>query len=246
MNLTKNKGFTIVEIMVVVSILGLLLVALTLFSFYRAGSLRQKIKDADAKRSQNPTAISEITLNKDILAFREELEARRVGLLDEPPLPSLFRVSQGISYDTVPEEAPRLARKLLGAALLRIRGGASEGEVLGLLKEASILGTMNPKILAEVASVALEANLVDFAREQADEVLKLDATYADAWLVKARLALKANHVTEAREALKTAADHKQKNAEIFLVYSELYLKEGKKEESEAALRQYHALMGGGH
>ncbi|PCJ19102.1 MAG: hypothetical protein COB02_08610 [Candidatus Cloacimonadota bacterium] len=241
----NNFAYTILEIMFVVSIITVLLATFFLISMRRAGSMRDKIKSANALRLQEKVKLDkEIEMDDELHKFRDAMEAQKAQkrMKEDSVTPAIFRISKGINYSgNTDSKSSLLAKKLLSAATLKIKLNQMK-EALQLLKEASNLGAFEPKTSLEVAKLFWQAGDFKYAQESLDNALMLDPEYADAHLLKARLFIKNNRLDLAEKSIIATENLSHKNADVLLVWSEFYLKKGNKARSRLLLEEYKMII----
>ena len=203
-----RKGYTAVEIMIVVTILAVLLLTVFLISIHRARELRKKAFNAVEMRQQNEVVLSEVTLGKELENYRLWMNSRLYQRNMDPGPQDivLYRVSQGIRYDSSKvDESNKIALSLVRAAILKIRSGKLE-DAKQLLFQASQLDPLEPKIYVELGRVGLLGKDLKFAMEQVKTVLNIEPDYADAYILKARVLMKQGSLDEASKNLKIAVE----------------------------------------
>ena len=97
-----RKGYTAVEIMIVVTILSVLLLTVFLISIHRAKELRKKASNAVEMRQQNHVMLDEVTLGRELEKYRLWMNTKlyQRNMDPGPQDVVLYRVSQGIRYDS--------------------------------------------------------------------------------------------------------------------------------------------------
>tara|TARA_B100000674_G_C37872440_1_gene930208 strand:- start:429 stop:1160 length:732 start_codon:yes stop_codon:yes gene_type:complete len=239
-----RKGYTVVEIMIVVTILAVLLLTVFLISIHRARELRKKAFNAVKMRQQNEVVLNEITLGKELQNYRLWMNSRLYQRNMDPGPQDivLYRVSQGIRYDSSKvDESNKIALSLVRAAILKIRSGKLE-DAKQLLFQASQLDPLEPKIYVELGRVGLLGKDLKFAMEQVKTVLIIEPDYADAYILKARVLMKQGSLDEASKNLEIAADKVQSSAELFLALSEFYFQKGDLYLSKDYAEKFKALQ----
>ena len=239
-----RKGYTAVEIMIVVAILAVLLLTVFLISIHRARELRKKAFNAVEMRQQNEVVLNEVTLGKELENYRLWMNSRLYQRNMDPGPQDivLYRVSQGIRYDSSKvDESNKIALSLVRAAILKIRSGKLE-DAKQLLFQASQLDPLEPKIYVELGRVGLLGKDLKFAMEQVKTVLNIEPDYADAYILKARVLMKQGSLDEASKNLEIAAEKVQSSAELFLALSEFYFQKGDLYLSKDYAEKFNALQ----
>ena len=239
-----RKGYTVVEIMIVVAILAVLLLTVFLISIHRARELRKKAFNAVEMRQQNEVVLTEVTLGKELQNYRLWMNSRLYQRNMDPGPQDivLYRVSQGIRYDSSKvDESNKIALSLVRAAILKIRSGKLE-DAKQLLFQASQLDPLEPKIYVELGRVGLLGKDLKFAMEQVKTVLNIEPDYADAYILKARVLMKQGSLDEASKNLEIAAEKVQSSAELFLALSEFYFQKGDLYLSKDYAEKFNALQ----
>lgn len=241
----KNKAYTVVEILIVISILAVLLSAVFLVSVYRARQLKDKVKQSEDIRTQGQLQ-SNMSLSDRLQGYRDWMDQKSLQEYSKTVTgtPLGFRVGNGIRYDASgsdPEAAAVMAKNLLRQALLKSKEGDLK-TALTLLKEASILDPLSPSVYTELARVALLMDHTDFALKQIGSVIAMEPEYADAYLVKARILIKKGRMDQARKDLDKAAELKNTNAEIYLIWSEFYQKDGNTVKAQEYADLFQSMM----
>lgn len=239
-----RKGYTVVEILIVVSILSVLLLTVFLISIHRAKELRKKTFNAVEMRQQNEVVLNEVTLGKELENYRLWMNTKlyQRNMDPGPQDVVLYRVSQGIRYDSsTSDESNKIALSLVRAAILKIRSGKLD-DAKHLLLQASQLDPLDPKIYVELGRVGLLGEDFNFAMEQVKTVLSLEPEYADAYILRARVLMKKGNLEEASENLKTAAEKVQSSAELFLALSEFHFQKGDLSLSKSYAEKFNALQ----
>tara|TARA_Y100000589_G_C27176089_1_gene638832 strand:- start:7 stop:738 length:732 start_codon:yes stop_codon:yes gene_type:complete len=239
-----RKGYTAVEIIIVVAILSVLLLTVFLISIQRARELRKKAYAAAAVRQQDEVILSEVTLGKELQNYRLWMNSKlyQRNMDPGPQDVVLYRVSQGIRYDSSKiDESNKIALSLVRAAILKIRSGKL-GDAKQLLFQASQLNPLEPKIYVELGRVGLLGEDLKFAMEQVQIVLTMEPEYADAYILKARVLMKQGSLDEASKNLKIAALKVQSSAELFLALSEFYFQKGDLALSKDYAEKFKALQ----
>ena len=239
-----RKGYTVVEIMIVVAILAVLLLTVFLISIHRARELRKKAFNAVEMRQQNEVVLNEVTLGKELENYRLWMNSRLYQRNMDPGPQDivLYRVSQGIRYDSSKvDESNKIALSLVRAAILKIRSGKLE-DAKQLLFQASQLDPLEPKIYVELGRVGLLGKDLKFAMEQVKTVLNIEPDYADAYILKARVLMKQGSLDEASKNLEIAAEKVQSSAELFLALSEFYFQKGDLYLSKDYAEKFNALQ----
>ncbi len=239
-----RKGYTVVEIMIVVAILAVLLLTVFLISIHRARELRKKAFNAVEMRQQNEVVLNEVTLGKELESYRLWMNSRLYQRNMDPGPQDivLYRVSQGIRYDSSKvDESNKIALSLVRAAILKIRSGKLK-DAKQLLFQASQLDPLEPKIYVELGRVGLLGKDLKFAMEQVKTVLNIEPDYADAYILKARVLMKQGSLDEASKNLEIAAEKVQSSAELFLALSEFYFQKGDLYLSKDYAEKFNALQ----
>ena len=241
--LRERKGYSAVEVMIVVSIISVLLLSVFLVSIYRARELKRKALKSSELRSQGQVSVNELDLGKVITEYRSWMDTQ-LYQRNMDPTPQdvvLYRISQGIRYDSNNiTEANKIALSLVRAAILKTRSGQLK-DAKELLVKASLLNPIEPKIYIELGKVGLLGEDLKFASEQVKAVLSMDPDYADAYILRARILMKKGNFSEAFEDLKLAAIKVQSSAELFLAWSEYHLKKGNLELSKDYAEKFSAI-----
>ncbi len=228
----------------VLSILTVLLVTVFMVSVYRARHLRDQVRESEELRTQKGSTPSPVSLGKRLISYRKwlnEHEYRRLSAKHQEE-PILYRISKGISYEaTAEKENTRIAENLLRRALMSFKAGDPQS-AMALLKQASTLTPLNPKIYVELARVGLALNQEDFALKQIEQALDLEAEYATAYLIQARIMLARKDFKAAHTALIKSATLKHKNPEYFLIWSEYHLKQGNVEKAQEMAKNFKMMM----
>lgn len=242
----QTKAYTMVEILIVVSIITVLLAVLFLVSMRRAGGMKNKIDDVNSLRMQEKKKINlQVEVDNELQSFRNAMNAQKAKQLIEnnPINPAVFRVSKGVSYaGNTDGNTNQLVQKLLATAMKKIRTGQVD-DAVQLLKEANTISTFDPTTSLEIAKLFLHSNSLEYAKESIDNALVLDPEYAEAHLFKARLLIKSNQLDLAKESITRTESLKHKNADVMLVWSEYFSKIGNKHESKLYLDKYKFLVG---
>ncbi|MCJ8347409.1 tetratricopeptide repeat protein [bacterium] len=245
-NLKQKKAYTLVEIMIVISIMTVLLTMFFLVSMRRAGSMKDKIQDVNALRLQEKKKIDlQVEVDQELKGFRSAMEAEKTRKLLQGNVvtPAVYRISKGVNYSGVNDgKTSQLVKKLLDAATLKIQANQLD-EALKLLNEASTLEAFDPKISLELAKLFWQSGRMDHAQESLSNALVLDPEYADAHLLKARLFIRNGQLDMAKKSIVMTENLKHSNADIMLVWSEFYSKKGNKQESKLYLDKYKYLLG---
>lgn len=240
---SRKRGYSAVEIMIVVTILSVLLLTVFLISIHRARELKRKAVESSEIRKQGHIALSEITLGKEISDYRHWMDTK-LYQRNMDPTPQdvvIYRISQGIRYDSSNvNESNKIALSLVRAAILKIRSGQLN-DARELLMKATLLDPLEPKIYLELGRVGLLGNELQFAKDQVKTVLNMEPEYADAYILRARILMKEGNLLEAAKSLESASDKVQSSAELFLVWSEYYLKKGDLERSKDYADKFNAI-----
>ena len=242
---SKARGYSVLEILIVLSILVVLLSTVFLVSLYRARQLRGKVAEAETMRYQgNSPKVERVSLGRRLVSFRQWLDGRVYESLskDHREQPLLYRVSQGVPYDMgTDKENNRLARSLIRKAILKTKAGDLK-VARNLLREAGLLNPLDPVVYGELARVGYLMNDFDYAMEQVENALELNPEFADAYLVRARVLMSRGKLQNAWQDLEKAASLKHKDPEYFLVVSEYHLKVGNLEKAREFARMFESLM----
>jgi prepilin-type N-terminal cleavage/methylation domain-containing protein len=239
----NNKGFTIVEIMIVISIITVLISVFFLISWHRTRSMQEKVKDVENMRNQSSsTAFEDLSADKQLIHYQNVLDASKfkkyAAKADEPVV---YRISKGVVYEGADEKnTDSIAKKLLVKAFLKAKSGDLE-EALKLLKEASVLNPVDAEVYTDLARVIANRGDIDQALEQVNSAIRFEPKYADAYIVRARLMLEKGNLKGAEKDLEHASKLTQSNAEIFLVWSEYYMKKGNEELAKDYLQKFRVL-----
>ena len=194
-----RKGYTAVEIMIVVTILSVLLLTVFLISIHRAKELRKKASNAVEMRQQNHVMLNEVTLGEELEKYRLWMNTKlyQRNMDPGPQDVVLYRVSQGIRYDSSnTDESNKIALSLVRAAILKIRSGKLKS-AKQLLLQASQLDPLEPRIYVELGRVGLLGEDFIFAMQQVKTVIEIEPEYADAYILKARVLMKQGNLQEA-------------------------------------------------
>ena len=241
----NGKGYTVLEILIVLAILTVLLVTVFMVSVYRARHLRDRVRESEEIRNQTDSKpLSPVSLGQRLSSFRKWLNERDYRHLSQEHRqePVLYRISQGIFYEAQAEkENNRIAESLLRRALMSFKAGDPQS-ALTMLKQAGTLTPLNPKIYVELARIGLALKQDSFALEQIKQALDIEPKYATAYLIQARIMLFKKDFKAAHAALLKSSTLKHKNPEYFLVWSEYHLKLGNLEKSEEFANSFRALM----
>ncbi|MCO4782553.1 MAG: prepilin-type N-terminal cleavage/methylation domain-containing protein [Candidatus Cloacimonetes bacterium] len=241
-----KKAYTMVEILIVVSIITVLLAVLFLISMRRAGSMKNKIDDVNSLRLQEKRKVNlQVEVDSELQNFRNAMEVQRAKKLiqDNPVNPAVYRISKGVNYSgNTDGKTNQLVQKLLATATKKIKSGQIK-EAVQLLKEANTIATFDPNTSLEIAKLFLHSDHLDYAKASIDNAITLDPEYAEAHLFKARLLIKSNQLDLAKQSIVHTENLKHKNADIMLVWSEYYSKIGNKHESKLYLDKYKFLLG---
>lgn len=241
--LGKRRGYSAVEIMIVVSILSVLLLSVFLISVHRARALKRKAVESNQLRQQGQVSLNELDLGKVITEYRSWMDSKlyQRNMDPSPQDVVLYRISQGIRYDSNNvTEANKIALSLVRAAILKTRSGQLN-DAKELLVKATLLNPIEPKIYVELGKVGLLGEDLKFASEQVKTVLNMDPDYADAYILRARILMKKGNLSEASEDLKLAATKVQSSAELFLAWSEYHLAKGNLELSKDYAEKFNAI-----
>ena len=239
-----RKGYTVVEIMIVVSILSVLLLTVFLISVQRAKELRTKAAKSVEMRRQDEVVLNEVSLGKELEDYRLWMNTKlyQRNMDPSPQDVVLYRVSQGIRYDSrTIAESNKIALSLVRAAILKIRSGKLN-DAKRLLLQASELDPIEPKIYVELGRVGLLGEDFNFAMDQVKTVLNIDPDYADAFILRARLHMKQGNLKEASKSLKIAAEKVQSSAELFLALSEFHFLKGDLYLSKDYAKKFNTLQ----
>ena len=239
-----RKGYTVVEIMIVVTILSVLLLTVFLISIHRAKELRKKASNAVEMRQQDEVVLNEVTLGKELENYRLWMNTKlyQRNMDPGPQDVVLYRVSQGIRYDSsTSDESNKIALSLVRAAILKIRSGKL-ADAKHLLLQASELDPLDPRIYVELGRVGLLGEDFNFAMEQVKTVINIEPEYADAYILKARVFMKKGNLEEASKNLKIAAEKVQSSAELFLALSEFHFQKGDLPLSKGYAEKFNALQ----
>jgi len=239
-----RKGYTAVEIMIVVTILSVLLLTVFLISIHRAKELRKKASNAVEMRQQNHVMLDEVTLGKELEKYRLWMNTKlyQRNMDPGPQDVVLYRVSQGIRYDSSnTDESNKIALSLVRAAILKIRSGKLKS-AKQLLIQASQLDPLEPRIYVELGRVGLLGEDFIFAMQQVKTVIEIEPEYADAYILKARVLMKQGNLQEAFKNLKIAAEKVQSSAELFLALSEFHFQKGDLYLSKDYAKKFNALQ----
>jgi prepilin-type N-terminal cleavage/methylation domain-containing protein len=241
-NQSREKGFSVVEIMLVIAIISTLIAVFFLISWERTRGLKDSIKDAENQRNQTSAEAPELKPDEKLVAYSQLLESRRLKTLSEkkPADAVAYRVGKGVTYESNKlQDAPRLAWKLLQHAVLKSRAGSPE-EALKLLTEASALDPVNPMIYTELARTYIVMNNPQEALNQANEAIRFEPEYAEPWLVRASLYIENGSMEQAEKDLGIAAEKKQSDGELFLLWSKFWMKKGDSERASEYLQRFQA------
>ena len=239
-----RKGYTAVEIMIVVTILSVLLLTVFLISIHRAKELRKKASNAVEMRQQNHVMLNEVTLGEELEKYRLWMNTKlyQRNMDPGPQDVVLYRVSQGIRYDSSnTDESNKIALSLVRAAILKIRSGKLKS-AKQLLLQASQLDPLEPRIYVELGRVGLLGEDFIFAMQQVKTVIEIEPEYADAYILKARVLMKQGNLQEAFKNLKIAAEKVQSSAELFLALSEFHFQKGDLYLSKDYAKKFNALQ----
>ena len=239
-----RKGYTAVEIMIVVTILSVLLLTVFLISVHRAKELRKKASIAVEMRQQNEVLLDEVTLGKELEKYRLWMNTKlyQRNMDPGPQDVVLYRVSQGIRYDSSnTDESNKIALSLVRAAILKIRSGKLKS-AKQLLLQASQLDPLEPRIYVELGRVGLLGKDFIFAMQQVKTVIEIEPEYADAFILKARVLMKQGNLKEAFKNLEIAAEKVQSSAELFLALSEFHFQKGDLYLSKDYAKKFNALQ----
>ena len=239
----ERRGYSAVEIMIVVSILSVLLLSVFLISVHRARALKRKAVESNQLRQQGQVSLNELDLGKVITEYRSWMDTKlyQRNMDPSPQDVVLYRISQGIRYDSNNvTEANKIALSLVRAAILKTRSGQLN-DAKELLVKATLLNPIEPKIYVELGKVGLLGEDLKFASEQVKTVLNMDPDYADAYILRARILMKKGNLSEASEDLKLAATKVQSSAELFLAWSEYHLAKGNLELSKDYAEKFNAI-----
>ncbi|MEE2923889.1 MAG: prepilin-type N-terminal cleavage/methylation domain-containing protein [bacterium] len=239
-----RKGYTAVEIMIVVTILSVLLLTVFLISIHRAKELRKKASNAVEMRQQNHVMLNEVTLGEELEKYRLWMNTKlyQRNMDPGPQDVVLYRVSQGIRYDSSnTDESNKIALSLVRAAILKIRSGKLKS-AKQLLIQASQLDPLEPRIYVELGRVGLLGEDFIFAMQQVKTVIEIEPEYADAYILKARVLMKQGNLQEAFKNLKIAAEKVQSSAELFLALSEFHFQKGDLYLSKDYAKKFNALQ----
>lgn len=246
LSVTGNRlGYSVLEILVVLSIIVLLLTTVFLISMHRARQLKNKVRDAEIMRTQGVnTSVSDVKLGQKLESYRHWLDGKVYAALsrEEREQPMLFRIAKGVSYDTGSwEKNNALARSLIKQAILKTRSG-DLATARRLLNEASILNPLDPVIYGELARVGYLMQDLDYALKQITSALEINPDFADAFLVRARVYLSQGQLEDAWKDLQKSATLKHTDPEYFLVLSEYHLKKGHLDEAQENAKMFESLM----
>lgn len=239
----ERRGYSAVEVMIVVSIISVLLLSVFLVSVHRARELKRKAVESNQLRQQGQVSLNELDLGKVITEYRSWMDSKlyQRNMDPSPQDVVLYRISQGIRYDSNNvTEANKIALSLVRAAILKTRSGQLN-DAKELLVKATLLNPIEPKIYVELGKVGLLGDDLKFASEQVTTVLNMDPDYADAYILRARILMKKGNLSEASEDLKLAATKVQSSPELFLAWSEYHLAKGNLELSKDYAAKFNAI-----
>ncbi|MBW7876369.1 MAG: prepilin-type N-terminal cleavage/methylation domain-containing protein [Candidatus Cloacimonetes bacterium] len=239
----SQKGYTVLEIMIVIAILGLLLSVVVIIGIQRAKSLKSDIAESQNQVTQGENLKPDaFRLSEQIVGFQKALDARLLQALEEKRTPAVFRISKGVRYEAQDKDVVAMVRQLLTSAVIRARANQPK-EALAMLREASLLSPLDPGIATQSARVAILAGEGQFALDQINSAIRLDPEYAEAYLVRAKISLLQERTEDALKDLQIATNLKQTGPEIFLLFSEYYNKKGDLQRAEENLAHYRNLGG---
>lgn len=245
LNPANPSGYSVLEILIVLSIIVLLLTTVFLISVHRARQLKNKVNEAETQRTQGENSKwSDVELGRRLDSFRNWLDGKVYASLakEGKDQPLVYRVSQGVRYDGGSDKRNNsLARSLIKQAILKTRAGDLK-TARKLLREASLLNPLDPVVYGELARVGYLMEDLDYAMKQVGNALELSPGFADAYLVRARIFLKKGNLENAWKDLERSASLKHKDPEYFLVLSEYHLKKGHLEKAREFARMFESLM----